>query len=280
MSGAAGTRGSQRRHAYETPIGLGGQIEGRFLSLFLSGSGSRRAGGARAPQVVPVCIGVALAASMAHHYHVNPESLERANAFLAAVAARVQQGEMIDATPAELGREIGVEEPLAAARAVRALLARRRLEAVDGGYRLLDARPIEAGEREQIPRPRRPKKERAAEGAADKPGKRTAYSDIGREAVERLVELGREVGTLRGALRTAREEVREAQAARDDAERRAAALSGRTKELEARVEMAEANLRTLLAAAKGAGRDTPVGDTEMEAILGVLKGGPNDLGAP
>jgi hypothetical protein len=37
--------------------------------------------------------------------------------------------------------------------------------------------------------------------------------------------------------------------------------------------MAESNLRTLLAAAKGVGRDAPVGDTEMEAILGVLKGG-------
>jgi hypothetical protein len=36
--------------------------------------------------------------------------------------------------------------------------------------------------------------------------------------------------------------------------------------------MAEANLRTILAAAKGTGRDAPVGDTEMEAILGVLKG--------
>jgi hypothetical protein len=43
--------------------------------------------------------------------------------------------------------------------------------------------------------------------------------------------------------------------------------------------MAEANLRTLLAAARGAGKDTPVGDSEMEAILGVLKGGPQD-GAP
>jgi hypothetical protein len=36
--------------------------------------------------------------------------------------------------------------------------------------------------------------------------------------------------------------------------------------------MAESNLRTLLAAARGAARDAPVGDTEMEAILGVLKG--------
>jgi hypothetical protein len=213
---------------------------------------------------------------------VNQESLDRANAFLAAVAARAGAGDLVDLTPAELGREIGVEEPLAAARAIRALLARRRLEAVDGRYRLLDARPIEPGEREQVPRPRRSrgaasragKDARAAEPGA---GKRTTYSDIGHEVVERLIDLGREVGALRGAVRTAREDVREAQAARDDAERRASALSARNKELEARAEMAEANLRTLLAAAKGAGRDAPVGDTEMEAILGVLKGVP---GAP
>ena len=39
--------------------------------------------------------------------------------------------------------------------------------------------------------------------------------------------------------------------------------------------MAEANLRTLLASVRGreAQRDAPVGDSEMEAILGVLKGG-------
>jgi hypothetical protein len=214
---------------------------------------------------------------------VNKESLDRANAFLAAVAERAAAGDLLDLTPAELGREIGVEEPLAAARAIRALLARRRLEAVDGRYRLLDPRPIEPGEREQIPRPRRPrpgKKEGAAPSSDPGPGKRTAYSDIGREAVERLVELGREVGSLRGALRTAREEARDAQAARDDAERRAAALGARAKELEARAEMAESNLRTLLAAAKGAGRDAPVGDTEMEAILGVLKGAPNEANGP
>jgi uncharacterized membrane protein YccC len=216
---------------------------------------------------------------MQHDDAVNQESLDRANAFLAAVATRASAGELVDLSPAELGREIGVEEPLAAARAIRALLARRRLEAVDGRYRLLDARPIEPGEREQIPRPRRPKGTPAAkgEGPREQTARRSSYSDIGREAVDRLVELGREVGTLRGALRTAREEARDAQAARDDAERRASALSARTKELEARAEMAESNLRTLLAAAKGAGRDAPVGDTEMEAILGVLKGGPDEV---
>jgi hypothetical protein len=42
--------------------------------------------------------------------------------------------------------------------------------------------------------------------------------------------------------------------------------------------MAETNLRTLLAAAKGTGRDATLGDTEMEAILGVLKGEPGESG--
>ncbi|HEU4355016.1 MAG TPA: hypothetical protein VFT27_05455, partial [Actinomycetota bacterium] len=80
---------------------------------------------------------------------MNQESLERANAFLAAIAARVQPGEPLEITPTQLGRDIGVEEPLAAARAVRALLARRRLEAEGGRYRLLDASPIQPGEKEQ-----------------------------------------------------------------------------------------------------------------------------------
>jgi hypothetical protein len=44
--------------------------------------------------------------------------------------------------------------------------------------------------------------------------------------------------------------------------------------------MAETNLRTLLAAAKGTGRDATLGDTEMEAILGVLKGEPDEPGGP
>lgn len=210
---------------------------------------------------------------------MNQQSLELANAFLAAVAARVQPGELLDAAPAEIAREIGIEEPLVAARAVRALLARRRLEAQDGRYRLLDATPIQPGEREQIPRSRRTRtKVRRAvrhEAPADQ---RPTYSQIGREAVDRLVELGREVATLRASLRTAKDEAREAREARDEAERRARMLAERVRELEGRAEMAEANLRTLLAAAKGAGRER-VGDTEMEAILSVLKGAEGAHGA-
>jgi uncharacterized membrane protein YccC len=201
---------------------------------------------------------------------VNQESLDRANAFLAAVAARVPVGQELQVSPAEIGREIGVEQPLAAARAVRALLARRRLEIAGGSYRLLDARPVEPGEREQVtrgPRRRRPDRESVVEPSAG----RARYSDIGREAVERLVELGRDVASLRASLKIAREEARESREARDEAERRARALSARIRDLEARAEMAESNLRTLLATAKGAGKDAPVASDEMEAILGVLK---------
>jgi len=203
---------------------------------------------------------------------MNQESLDRANAFLAAVVARVQPGDVLDTTPADIAKGMGMPEPLAAARAVRALLARRRLEVTDGKYRLLDARPIEAGEREQVPRPRRPRQPKEPRDEPPGPSSRPTYSEVGREAIERLVELGREVASLRASLRTAREEAREAREAKDEAERRTQALSSRVRDLEARAEMAEANLRTLLAAAKGSGREVPVGDTEMEAILGVLKG--------
>ena len=202
---------------------------------------------------------------------MNEESLERANAFLAATARRVQPGEMLDVTPAEIGREAGFTQPLAAARAVRALLARRRLEAVGSRYRLLDGRPVEPGEREAVPRAPRKRRSAGERAAKAGPAGGPTYSQLGREMIEKLIELGREGATLRASLRTAREESRDAREAKDEAERRAQAMTGRLRELEARAEMAESNLRTLLAAARSSGREVPVGDTEMEAILGVLK---------
>jgi hypothetical protein len=205
---------------------------------------------------------------------MNQESLQRANAFLAAVVERVAVGEVMTDTPAEIGRALGLPDALSTARAVRALIARRRLEPANGSYRLLDARPVEAGEKESIGR--RP---RRARGAAKPRGDRAAggspgYSDLGRAVADKVVELGRENAQLRAEARQLREEARDARARMDEAERRARSASERARELEGRAEMAESNLRSLLASARGSNvrSDAPVGDAEMAAILGVLKG--------
>jgi hypothetical protein len=208
---------------------------------------------------------------------MNEESLQRANAFLAAVSSRTEVGAVMAVTPAEIGREIGLPDPLSAARAVRALIARRRLEQAQGSYRLVDGRPVDADEKEAIERPpRRPRRGPTSRPSATSDPGRPAYSAIGREVVDKLIDLGREVASLRAATKTAREEARASREARIEAEQRADHLTARVRDLEARAEMAESNLRSLLATAKGAGgreaRDTSVGDSEMEAILGVLKG--------
>jgi outer membrane murein-binding lipoprotein Lpp len=207
---------------------------------------------------------------------VNEESLQRANAFLAAVTARTVVGAVMEVTPAEIGREIGLPDPLSAARAVRALIARRRLEPAQGSYRLVDGRPVDPHEKETIERPpRRPRRGPAPRANGSGEAGRPSYSAIGQEVVEKLIDLGREVATLRANMRAAREEARTSREARIEAEQRADHLSTRVRDLEARAEMAESNLRALLATAKGAGREarvSSIADSEMEAILGVLKG--------
>jgi hypothetical protein len=205
---------------------------------------------------------------------MNEESLQRANAFLAAVAETTSTGELLTVPPADIGKRIGLPDALSAARAVRALLARKRLEVSDGTYRLIDARPVDPGEPEAIPRRPRQRKAKAAPAPRGRQADgRLTYGEVGRAAIDRLVELGREAGTLRGTLRTLREEAREAREAKDEAERRAHGLSARVKDLEGKLEMAESNLRTILAAARGTQRAESVGDAEMDAILSVLKGG-------
>src|SRR5207244_10651489 len=79
---------------------------------------------------------------------------------------------------------------------------------------------------------------------------------------------------LRAEARQLREETRDARARMDEAERRARSSSERARELEGRAEMAESNLRSLLASARGSNvrSDTTVGDAETAAILGVLTG--------
>ena len=204
---------------------------------------------------------------------MNDESLERVNAFLETVAARTSSGEVLDVTPAEIGRDLGFPDALSTARAVRALIARKRLEPAMGSYRLLDPTPVGAQEREALGRQRKPRARRTTDAAAG--GRGLSYSDVGRAAVDRLIELGREAADQRAGLRSAREEAREARQARDEAEQRARTLTERVRELEARAEMAESNLRTLLAQAraKEAPKQGVVSDAEMEAILGVLKTG-------
>ena len=208
---------------------------------------------------------------------MNQQSLDRVNAFLAAAAQRTPLGEVMGVTPAEIGRELGFPDALSTARAVRALIARKRLEPAQGSYRLLDATPVDADEKDSVGR--RPRKARARRAAtsARAGGAAARYSDFGRAVVDRLVELGRDAAEMRVALRTAREETRESRQARDEAQARARALAEKVRELEARAEMAESNLRTLLATVRannidGPARDADVSDTEMEAILGVLKG--------
>lgn len=208
---------------------------------------------------------------------MNEQSLDRVNAFLAAAAQRTPTGEVMEITPAEIGRDLGFPDALSTARAVRALIARKRLEPAQGSYRLLDTRPVEPEEKESIGRrPRRPRQPRGTSAVLGESGA-ARYSDFGRAVVDRVVELGREAAEMRAALRAAREEARAARQDRDEAENRARTLGERVRELEARAEMAESNLRTLLATARAndvdeTSRDARVSDTEMEAILGVLKG--------
>ncbi len=216
-----------------------------------------------------------------HHLRVNDESLERVNAFLAAAARRVAPGNVLDVTPAEIGRELGFPDALSTARAVRALIARKRMEPAMGSYRLLDDRPVDPGEREAVGRPPRKPRTAPSGSAPSTPTRAPAtHTDFGLAMVDRLLELGREVATLRATTRQAREDARAARQDRDEAEQRARALSERLQALEGRAEMAESNLRTLLAAArpKEAPGGSKVSDSEMEAILGVLKGA--DAGVP
>ena len=212
-----------------------------------------------------------------HDEAVNEQSLDRVNAFLAAAAQRTPVGEVMSVTPAEIGRELGFPDALSTARAVRALIARKRLEPAMGSYRVLDATPVDASEKESLGRrPRKVRQPRATTTSRSEPGS-ARYSDFGRAVVDRLVEVGREAAEMRAALRTAREEARDARQGRDEAESRARALAEKVRELEARAEMAEANLRTMLATVRAKNADDPardakVSDSEMEAILGVLKG--------
>jgi len=209
---------------------------------------------------------------------LNDQSLQAANAFLAVAATSTQPGELLELPPAEIGKQAGLANPLAVARAVRALAARRRLEVEDGRYRLLDGRLLEPGEPESVPRaPRRRKARKRGGGrgpgdsATPATDRKATYADLGRAVVERVIELGREAGEAVAAAEHLRREAKENKATRIEAEQRASRLFERVKELETKLEMAEANLRTVLAAARGRGATAAPTDNEMEAVLRILK---------
>jgi len=204
---------------------------------------------------------------------VNERSIEESNALLAAAARRAAPGEEIPVSPAELANEAGIENRLAIARAVRALLSRGRLAQEGQGYRLLDARPLEPGERASVKRPvRRRTREAPAAPVEEVP----TYEQLGRVVIERLIEASAEAAELRAALDRAREESdsarREVVEVRRDAARdrqQAAEAVEEATVLRKRLEMTEANLREVLEAARSRPA-APMDDTDARAILDIL----------
>lgn len=204
---------------------------------------------------------------------MNERSIEESNALLAAAARRAAPGEEIPVSPAELANEAGIENRLAIARAVRALLSRGRLAQEGQGYRLLDARPLEPGERASVKRPvRRRTREAPAAPVEEVP----TYEQLGRVVIERLIEASAEAAELRAALDRAREESdsarREVVEVRRDAARdrqQAAEAVEEATVLRKRLEMTEANLREVLEAARSRPA-APMDDTDARAILDIL----------
>ena len=83
--------------------------------------------------------------------------------------------------------------------------------------------------------------------------------------------MGRETAEATASSDLLRRDAKDNRAARIEAEQRASRLFERVKELETKLEMAEANLRTVLAAARGRGATATPTDNEMEALLRILK---------
>lgn len=205
---------------------------------------------------------------------MNERSIAESNALLAAAAQHAREGEEIPVSPAELAREAGIENRLAIARAVRALLSRGRLGQEGSGYRLLDARPLEPGEKASVRRPvrRRSREEEATPPESDVP----SYEEVGRVVIERLIEASAEVAELRAVTDRLREEAestrREAMEIRREAARdrdRAQEAVEEARTLRQRLEMTEANLREVLEAARSRSA-APMGDADARAILDIL----------
>lgn len=205
---------------------------------------------------------------------MNEQSLRESNGILAAAAERADVGELIPATPAELAQEVGVADRLAVARAVRALLARGRLEQEGDRYRLVDPRPLEPGEAASVRRPSR-RRDRRREARAEEDGLPT-YEQVGRAIVERLIELSAEASELRASLErsraeseAARREALEATRAASRERQRAAEMEQESRALRQQLEMTESNLRRIIEVAQSRPA-APLEDSDAKAILDVL----------
>jgi hypothetical protein len=215
---------------------------------------------------------------------MNQQSLDQANALLAEVRDTTEPGGTIGASLGELGRKVGLPSPLSLARAVRALVSRGRLGVEDGQYRLLDDRPIEMGERVSVAaRPRRSAgRKKAADGAA-RDGV-PSYADLGRAVIDRLIELARETAAL-ADLTQLRRELREERSARARSEERANELHTRARDLEAKLQMAEENLRRVIGVVRQKSSAAKPTDPDAQALLAILRGGedsetPEEAGYP
>ena len=206
---------------------------------------------------------------------MNEQSLLESNTLLAAAEARTEVGGLIPVSPAVLAGESGIQDRLSVARAMRALMARGRISQEGDRYRLVDPRPLQPGEPATVRRPvRRRGPSRPDEKARG--DERPTYDAVGRAVIERLVELSAEVSELRTALERARSE---ADAARREAmevtrraaedRRRAEGLEDEGTTLRRRLEMTEANLRTMVEAARTR-RAAPLEDSDAQAILDIL----------
>lgn len=200
------------------------------------------------------------------------ETLAKVNALLAELAKAAGPDGSIQRSPAQIATSVGLGPGLETARAMRALLARKRVEGGETGYRIISIEPIVPGEPLAIvPQRRKRVREERGNGSGDEATRGIpSYADIGRAVVERMIDLTREVAELRSGRGT------EERARQDAAERRAAAAEQRAKELQTKLEMAESNLREVLRAAslaKSSGAASPIEDPEAAAVLRFLQSG-------
>ena len=208
---------------------------------------------------------------------MNEQSLHAANDFLRVASATTQPGDFLDRPPTDIGKDAGLPNPLAVAR--RSPRACRPAPAGGRGRQVPPARrPTRSSPVSPSRSPGRPASGRAASGAG-RERRRTAgpiaarrTRDLGRALVDRIIELGREAGEAVAAVRPPPPRRQgEPRGPHRGRAAGAAACSSGSKELEHKLEMAEANLRTVLAAARGRGATAGPSDNEMEALLRILK---------